>query len=671
MVQTTFLGGMANSKSSIASSLHDTMPSSAQGFAATHKKALKDKKFNSKDLQDFSRYRWRLYSLVISSPWEMLVSFIICCNFIIIIFEANAGVACGDSVIGCMPVWLSVCNYIFVGFYTVESFIMLFVYRRRMCRDWWMIFDIMIVIVAWVDVIVSTLLTTAGLQEVQLLRLFRIARLARAARIVHMSPELHAMITGIISALTTVFWGLIMVMLLLAVWAVLAVELLHGSAHRVHGNNDLCLSAFDSVFSIMLMFFQTLMAGDSWGDCAVPMIQDQPWAIIIFGGSLLTVQLGFANLVLAVIVERARQAHEEEQRQNLNEQVKKRRDAEKRLLDMCKAIDVDQDGILTLEELMDAYVENEDFRKTLTLLEIDETDLLCLFDLMDADRSGDLTYEEMISCIHKSETNDLKRQMMMVKLQVQDIWLRIRDTFLTQQEDIIREFKGEMTKPSLFDSRTYLIRKLTGENATSLLRRTRTMQSRISEAYERAQSMRQASQTLAAAQAAPPPVMGELQTEAGTELSAPVFAIRQLRHHINAELQRTQNWIDFEVQRFISHQFAPAPDDAKEVAKDGAPKDKDMNFKDGSGKDSPRTAKSHSPRTSKSTSPRMSPRRREEKQVTKPNVPPVNLKDAQNWQNAQNQWGIHDGEDVMLTGNLCTPTGQVRLSPRQVTPSRR
>ena len=26
-----------------------------------------------------------------------------------------------------------------------------------------------------------------------------------------------------------------------------------------------------------------------------------------------------------------------------------------------------------------------------------------------------------------------------------------------------------------------------------------------------------------------------------------------------------------------------------------------------------------------------------DRQVTKPNVPPVNLKDAQNWQNAQNQ----------------------------------
>ncbi len=28
------------------------------------------------------------------------------------------------------------------------------------------------------------------------------------------------------------------------------------------------------------------------------------------------------------------------------------------------------------------------------LLEIDETDLICLFDLMDVDRSGDLTYQD-------------------------------------------------------------------------------------------------------------------------------------------------------------------------------------------------------------------------------------------------------------------------------------
>jgi len=380
----------------------------------------------------------------------------------------------------------------------------------------------------------------------------------------------------------------------------------------------------------MLMFFQTLMAGDSWGDCAVPMIQATPWSIIIFGGSLLTVQLGFANLVLAVIVERARQAHEEERQQNLNEQVKKRRDAEVRLLEMCKAIDIDQDGILTLEELMEAYATNEDFRKTLTLLEIDETDLICLFDLMDADRSGDLTYEELISCIHKSETNDLKRQMMMVKLQVQDIWLRIRDSFLTAQENIINEFKGEAKKPSLFDSRTYLIRKLTAENATSLIRRTRTMQSQLSEALSKKASLHHAT------------TVNEKPTDAGTELSPSAFAIRQLRHQINGELQRTQNWIDFEVQRFISHQW---PGMESEI------KDKEADKKEG--KDvvgnppglSPR-GRSHSPRDGRVVI----------KETKGPNL--------QSWQNAQNQWGVWESEDQMIS-NPRDPRTNGRVSPRE------
>ncbi|CAK9073311.1 Voltage-dependent T-type calcium channel subunit alpha-1I (CaVT.3) (Voltage-gated calcium channel subunit alpha Cav3.3) [Durusdinium trenchii] len=319
---------------------------------------------------------------------------------------------------GCVPGYLAVVNYCFVGFYTLEALATLFVYRARVCRDHWTLFDLCIVLMAWVDMLVSAIVTTAGLQEVQLLRLFRIARLARAARIVHMSPELRAMMNGVISALTTVFWGLIMVMLLLAVWAVLAVELLHDTAQDVHADKPICAEAFDSVFMVMLMFFQTLMAGDSWG-------------------SLLTVQLGFANLVLdalheseAVIVERARQAHEEEQRQNLSEQIKKRREAENRLLEMCQRIDVDKDGAW-------------DFRKTLLLLEIDETDLICLFDLMDVDRSGDLTYEET----------------------VQDIWLRIRDHLTDAQENIISSVRGEVRKPSLLDAKTYLIRKLTSSSS--------------------------------------------------------------------------------------------------------------------------------------------------------------------------------------------------------------
>ncbi|CAJ1452786.1 unnamed protein product [Effrenium voratum] len=480
---------------------------------------------------------------------ELLLSLVILANFIIIILEANYGAACDGELItsGCIPAWPAIANYFFVAFYTLETLATLFVYRSRVCRDGWMLFDLGIVFMAWVDICVAAVVTTAGLQEVQLLRLFRIARLARAARIVHMSPELHAMMIGIISALTTVFWGLIMVMLLLAIWAVLAVELLHGTAQEVHVDNQKCLEAFDSVFMVMLMFFQTLMAGDSWGDCAIPMIQKNPLSLIIFGGSLLTVQLGFANLVLAVIVERSRQAHEEEQRQNIFEQFKKRREAENRLREMCQAIDVDRDGVLTLDELMDAYATNEEFRKTLFLLEIDETDLICLFDLMDVDRSGDLTYEELISCINKSETNDLKRQMMLVKLQVQDIWLRVRDHLNDAQENIINSVKGETRKPSLLDAKTYLIRKLTRDSSASSHTSLPAKKSNMSAFCKDFKAMMPISE----------------QQDAGTEYTAPVFAVRQLhtglkeelKQQLESQLESFTTFIDREISELIFRQW--------------------------------------------------------------------------------------------------------------------
>lgn len=50
-----------------------------------------------------------------------------------------------------------------------------------------------------------------------------------------------------------------------------------------------------------LLIFKTVVAGDSWGDVAVPLIERDPWiATGIFVGSHLTIVFGVLNLVVAV-----------------------------------------------------------------------------------------------------------------------------------------------------------------------------------------------------------------------------------------------------------------------------------------------------------------------------------------------------------------------------------
>ena len=50
-----------------------------------------------------------------------------------------------------------------------------------------------------------------------------------------------------------------------------------------------------------LLLFKTVIAGDSWGQMAVPLIQTYPATAIIFVGSSLSLVFGVLNLIVAVV----------------------------------------------------------------------------------------------------------------------------------------------------------------------------------------------------------------------------------------------------------------------------------------------------------------------------------------------------------------------------------
>ena len=63
---------------------------------------------------------------------------------------------------------------------------------------------------------------------------------------------------------------------------------------------EFCTKSLQSVLNANLLIFKTVVAGDSWGDVAVPLIEADPWmATVIFIGSHLTIVFGVLNLVVA------------------------------------------------------------------------------------------------------------------------------------------------------------------------------------------------------------------------------------------------------------------------------------------------------------------------------------------------------------------------------------
>ena len=74
--------------------------------------------------------------------------------------------------------------------------------------------------------------------------------------------------------------------------------------HENHGffaDCEQCRRAMSSVMDANLLLFKTVIAGDSWGEIAVPVIQEHPWTSVIFVGSMLTLVFGVVNLIVAVV----------------------------------------------------------------------------------------------------------------------------------------------------------------------------------------------------------------------------------------------------------------------------------------------------------------------------------------------------------------------------------
>merc|ERR1740121_1500271 len=103
---------------------------------------------------------------------------------------------------------------------------------------------------------------------------------------------------------------------------------------------------------------------------------------LLFAGALVCIQLGFTNLVLAVIVDKAAEARECDKEAKLQ---LLRAQQEESLQDWQNMmVDMDGNGTVTLEELLDGF-ELDEMKHRMQTMSVDENDMMTLFKLMDCD----------------------------------------------------------------------------------------------------------------------------------------------------------------------------------------------------------------------------------------------------------------------------------------------
>lgn len=307
-----------------------------------------------------------------------------------------------------------ICSDICLVLYTSELPLLFLVRGKRLLKDWMVILDIVIILCGYVEILVNLIDSSIGtnsadspalMAKINVLRVLRLARIVRLMQLLRRSrslKELQKLVTMLATCLKALLWCFLFCFVIMTIWAMLLVEIVHPIVQEIYEKDGFedcvqCQRATGSVMDANLLLFKTVIAGDSWGLIAVPVIEAYPLTAIIFCGSLLTLVFGVLNMIVAVVVDTFAEVRESDV-MNLAEELDHNLKKDRKFLEkIFNRLDKSGNGELTLQDLMDGARRDPEFQSRLRVMDIDEVDLQQLFEMIDVDGSGAIEAQEFIA----------------------------------------------------------------------------------------------------------------------------------------------------------------------------------------------------------------------------------------------------------------------------------
>mmetsp|Transcript_22526 Transcript_22526/g.52430 ORF Transcript_22526/g.52430 Transcript_22526/m.52430 type:complete len:662 (+) Transcript_22526:109-2094(+) len=342
--------------------------------------------------------------------FEIAVSALIFFNLGLVIRETDLAARGEDE-----PMWLWVLNFALVIIFFLEVLVRLCVYRSALLRDWTNVLDVALVVA---DVALGTYTVVnrlahddsdKGVATISALRVFRSSvRVARALRTASVFSQVNVLMQGFLKALETIFWGLLMIGLILIIWSVLAVQLLHPVVKDSQYLDGDYLRHFESVWRSSLTLFGFALFGDGWSGMISPLVREEGWPVAFFLGVLISVTFAMLNLILSAIVDNAATARVQETHMEAIALDQRLRTGKRLLVDTCRAMDIDESGKLSPEELRLGMQKRPDFMTALKKMDIDTADLETVFRLLDVENHAEVRYESLADQLHRVKSQGMR-----------------------------------------------------------------------------------------------------------------------------------------------------------------------------------------------------------------------------------------------------------------------
>ena len=269
---------------------------------------------NGEDLritESFSKHRLAIHGVLYSAYFDVFIATLIFTNLVLIIVETDEHAVSGKD----PATWVRLCNYVLLAIYTVEVTLRIYVMRMRFFSNFVNLIDISCV---GTDLVSEVILQSFGadVPALSIFRLLRLARLARTVKFVLMFPQLSLIVKSLLTAYSAIAWGIVLIFLMLILWSVIAVQVIHPLNKEVadmglYEGCERCPRAFESVTASVITFCEQVIAGGSWGQLNIVIMEHSPSsAIFFFFAVFVTLDIAIMNVILAAIVQNAQKFSE-------------------------------------------------------------------------------------------------------------------------------------------------------------------------------------------------------------------------------------------------------------------------------------------------------------------------------------------------------------------------
>jgi len=304
-----------------------------------------------------------------------------------------------------LPTAYRAIEIVFCVVFTLELLMRIAVYRIRFfCMpDWkWNMFDTIVVILQLVEEflgIIMWMVSAEGAVQtdfsaMRILKVLRLIRIIRLVRILRLIGELRTIVVSIIGSLRSLFWTMLLLLLVIYLVAVYVTQLISDHRIELREEDPQSIAAMDGVENFcgslgmtILTLYQAITGGLSWQVLTEPILKHiGPWTSIV-----ICMYIGFSlfalmNIVTGVFVESALATAKSDKDLFLLHFVKK----------LFQQADKDQSGSVTWEEFR-GCLGSDEMKMYFEALDLDVGEAQNLFNLLDISGTGSVQFEDFVN----------------------------------------------------------------------------------------------------------------------------------------------------------------------------------------------------------------------------------------------------------------------------------